>query len=146
MTTRIEVGAEVIALERGALDRWGKGDPRGYVELFDDEITYFDPAQDGRVDGIAAMEALFAPIAGRIRVDRYDMLRPVVQQCGDVALLTFNLVSYRTDDEVERAISRWNATEVYRHTFQGWRISHSHWSYVKPSTDSTLDYPESVTG
>jgi hypothetical protein len=41
-------------------------------------------------------------------------------------------VSYRTDDGVERAISRWNSTEVYRQTALGWRICHSHWSYVCP--------------
>ena len=78
------------------------------------------------------MVALMESIAGKIRVDRYDMRQPVVQQDGDVALLTFNLVSYRTDDGRERAISTWNSTEVYRRTPQGWCIFHSHWSYVKP--------------
>jgi ketosteroid isomerase-like protein len=138
--------AAVIALERAALDRWGQGDPSAYLALFEPDVTYFDPIQERRVDGAEAMRALFAPIAGRIRVDRYDMLDPVVQQCGDVAVLTFNLVSYRTDDGVERAISRWNSTEVYRRTPQGWRIWHSHWSFIKPATDSTGDTPELVTG
>lgn len=132
MTATIDVETEVIALERGALDRWGQGDPQGYVELFDEQITYFDPVQERRIDGRQAMVELMDSIAGRIRVDRYDMLHPVVQETGDVALLTFNLVSYRTDDGVERTISRWNSTEVYRRTPQGWRIWHSHWSYIKP--------------
>jgi ketosteroid isomerase-like protein len=122
----------VIALERAALDRWGRGDPSGYVELFHDEVTYFDPVQDRRVDGRPAMVGLMDSIAGKIRVDRYDMLDPLVQACGDVAMLTFNLVSYRTDGGVERVISRWNSTEVYRRTPQGWRIWHSHWSWVQP--------------
>jgi ketosteroid isomerase-like protein len=124
--------SDVIALERAALDRWGQGDPSAYLERFEPDITYFDPLQERRVDGVDALRALFDPLVGKIRVDRYDMLHPVVQQCGDVAVLTFNLVSYRTDDGVERAISRWNATEVYRRTAQGWRIWHSHWSYIKP--------------
>lgn len=145
MTTTTDVGAEVIALERAALDRWGQGDPRSYVDLFDDEITYFDPIQERRIDGRPAMAALMASIAGMIRVDRYDMLHPVVQQCGDVAMLTFNLVSYRTDDGVEKAISRWNSTEVYRHTAQGWRIWHSHWSFVKPALASGDDNPEAAS-
>jgi ketosteroid isomerase-like protein len=132
MTTAIDVAAEVIALERAALDRWGQGDPSVYLALFADEITYFDPAQEQRVDGAAAMTALFAPITGKIRVDRYDMLRPVVQQHGDAALLSFNLVSYRTDGGRERAISSWNSTEAYRRTPQGWRIFHSHWSFIRP--------------
>jgi ketosteroid isomerase-like protein len=145
MTTTIDLGADVIALERAALDRWGAGDPTGYVELFDHDITYFDPVQDRRIDGRAPMVTLMESIAGRIRVDRYDMLRPVVQRHGDVALLSFNLVSYRSDDGRERVISRWNATEAYRRTTQGWRIVHSHWSYIQPATPSS-EYPESVTG
>ena len=24
---------EIVALERGALDRWGNGDPQGYLEI-----------------------------------------------------------------------------------------------------------------
>lgn len=132
MTTTTDVATEVIALERAALDRWGAGDPEGYVDLFADDITYFDPIQERRLDGRAAMVALMDSIAGKIRVDRYDMLRPVVQQHGDVALLTFNLVSYRTDDGHERVISTWNSTEAYRRTPLGWRIFHSHWSWIRP--------------
>jgi ketosteroid isomerase-like protein len=132
MTSTVDIASDVIALERAALDRWGAGDPVGYVELFADDITYFDPLQERRVDGRAAMVALMESIAGKIRVDRYDMMHPVVQQVGDVALLSFNLVSYRTDGGVERAISSWNSTEVYRRTPEGWRIFHSHWSYIRP--------------
>jgi ketosteroid isomerase-like protein len=138
MTAMVDVAAEVIALERAALDRWGAGDPAGYVELFADDITYFDPIQERRLDGRAAMVALMASITGKIRVDRYDMLHPVVQQQGDVALLSFNLVSYRTDDGRERAISSWNSTEAYRRTPQGWRIFHSHWSYIRPDLKAPL--------
>lgn len=124
--------SDVIALERAALDRWGHGDPSGYLALFEPDVTYFDPTLERRLNGADAMRSLFAPITGKIRVDRYDMLDPVVQQAGEVAVLTFNLVSYRTDDGVERAISRWNSTEVYRYTARGWRIWHSHWSYIRP--------------
>ena len=45
----VDVAAEVIALERAALDRWGQGDPAGYVELFDEDVTYFDPFQERRL-------------------------------------------------------------------------------------------------
>ena len=65
------------------------------------------------------------------------MMHPVVQQSGDVALLSFNLVSYRTDAGVERAISSWNSTEAYRRTPEGWRIFHSHWSYIRPTNSSS---------
>lgn len=127
----LDVSTEVIALERAALDRWGKGDPSGYVELFDEDVTYFDPFQERRLGG-SETTALMRSVTGQIRVDRYDMQEPKVHCIGDVALLSFNLVSYRTDEGQERAISSWNATEVYRRTPPGWRIFHSHWSFVRP--------------
>jgi len=125
--------ATVIALERGALDRWGQGDPGGYLELYAPEVTYFDPVQPARVDGLDAMTALYAPLAGQIRVDRYDMIAPTVQRHGEVALLTFNLVSYqKAHDGTEAAVARWNATAVYRLLGDTWRIIHAHWSFIQP--------------
>ena len=139
--------AEIVALERAALDRWGQGDPSAYLGLFEPDVTYFDPFQERRVDGAAAMAALFAPVTGVIRVDRYDMLDAAVQQAGELAVLSFNLLSYRTDDGRERVISKWNATEVYRRTAAGWRIVHSHWSFTKPAVDSALETSaESLAG
>ena len=124
---------DIIALERGALDRWGKGDPQGFIELFAPEITYFDPTLETRIRGDAQMKAYFAPIIGKVKVDRYDMIDPAVQRHGNTALLTFNLVSYQTQaDGEEKAISRWNSTEVYARLNGVWRIIHSHWSYIKP--------------
>src|SRR6185503_126398 len=110
MTTTVDIASEVIALERAALDRWGAGDPAGYAEIFDDGMTYFDPFQERRLDDHEPRE-LMRSVTGQIRVDRYDMQGARVQCFGDVALLSFNLVSYRSDGGQERAISSWNATE-----------------------------------
>lgn len=124
---------DVVAMERTALDRWGKGDPQGYLEIMADEVTYFDPMQEKRVDGGDAMRKLLAPLAGTIKVSRFDMIDPRVQQHGDSALLTFNLVSYVAQpDGQERAVARWNSSELYARMDGQWRIVHSHWSYVKP--------------
>lgn len=123
----------IIAMERAALDRWGVGDPRGYLEIMAPEVTYFDPVQERRVDGLRAITALLESWTGKIKVDRYDMANPLVQQHTDAALLTFNLVSYRRRaDGTEHAIAHWNSTEVYARVDAGWRIIHSHWSFVKP--------------
>jgi uncharacterized protein (TIGR02246 family) len=123
----------IIAMERAALERWGKGDPQGYLEIFDADITYFDPMQEKRIDGIDAMKAMFAPITGKVSVSRFDMIDPRVQVHGDIALLTFNLVSYQQPpDGAERAVARWNSTETYARVDGQWRIIHSHWSFVKP--------------
>src|SRR5262245_31258443 len=76
----------IITMERAALDRWGKGDPQGFVEIYAPEISYFDPMQEKRIDGLDAMKAMLAPITGKVSVSRFDMLNPRVQARGDVAL------------------------------------------------------------
>ncbi len=121
-----QITAEIIALERAALDRWGAGDPSGYLEISAPEVTYFDPFLQRRVDGLEALAAWYAPLRGTIRIDHYDMIEPKVQVCGDAAVLTFNLASYSGTEAMH-----WNCTEVYRHGQQGWRIVHTHWSIAQ---------------
>src|SRR4030095_16871457 len=80
----------IVAMERTALDRWGKGDPPGYLDIYGPDVTYFDPMQSKRADGLEAMRALLVPLTGKIKIDRYEMLEPKVQQPGDVSILTCN--------------------------------------------------------
>lgn len=127
---------EILALERSALDRWITFDPEGYLDLYAFEVTYFDPNQERRVDGLEAMKMLLAPIKnfkGAIKDARYEMIAPGIQHHGDLLLLTFNLINYgKVGDRPESVVARWNATEVYRRIDGRWRIIHSHWSYIKP--------------
>jgi ketosteroid isomerase-like protein len=68
-----------------------------------------------------------------IQDPRYEMIAPKVQQHGDVALLTFNLINYgKAPGRPEAVLSRWNSTEVYSRIAGKWKIIHSHWSYTKP--------------
>ena len=122
----------IIALERAALDRWGRGDPLGYLEAYASEITYFDPTGERRVDGLAAMGDLYRPLTGKIRVDRYDMIDPKVQHDGNIAVLSYNLVSHVKRPNGEAFAVRWNSTAVYRQIAGTWKIIHSHWSFTKP--------------
>lgn len=129
---------QVIAVERAALDRWGKGDPQGFLQTYGPEVTYFDPFQERRVDGLDEMKDLLAPIAGKVKVDRFEMLHPKVQRYGEVAVLTYNLVNYmRQADGSEKPTGRWNATTVFRRIDGKWRTIHSHWSLVKPQVSET---------
>jgi len=70
---------------------------------------------------------------GKIRVERAEMIDPKVQQQGDIAVLTFNLVSHgaRFGDGPKGDV-RWNSTEVYQRISGQWKIIHSHWSYTQP--------------
>ncbi len=127
---------ELVTLERAALDRWIRADPDGYLDLYAPDVTYFDPQRDKRVDGIEAMQTLLAPMRGAnlpMTDPRYEMIDPKVQASGDIAVLTFNLVSYgKLPDRPEGVLARWNSTEVYRRIDGAWKIIHSHWSYIKP--------------
>jgi ketosteroid isomerase-like protein len=128
-----DLAPTIIAMEQRALARWGKGDPGGYFEIMAPGTTYFDPTLDKRIDGVGALHALIDPFNGKIHVERAEMIDPKVQQQGDIAVLTFNLISHgaRVGDGPKGDV-RWNSTEVYQRISGRWRIIHSHWSYTKP--------------
>lgn len=121
-----QIEAELIAMERAALDRWGAGDPSGYLEISAPDVTYFDPFLERRVDGLEALARRYEPLRGTIHIDRYDMISPRVQVYGDAAVLTFNLVSHSGGIEMH-----WNCTEVYAKMREGWRIVQTHWSITR---------------
>lgn len=119
--------ATILAMERAALDRWAQGDPSGFLEISAPEVVYFDPTLERRLDGLEALTRLYEGVRGRIHLTHYDLINPVVQFCGEAAVLTFNFVGTG-----EGRTSRWNCTEVYRRTLDGWRIIQMHWSFTQP--------------
>jgi len=132
----------IVALERSALDRWGKGDPQGFFDIMASDQTYFDPTTAKRIDGQDALKKLFAPFAGKIKVERYEMIDPTVQRGGDLAVLTFNLVSYGAQlDGGPKSTVRWNSTEVFQRLNGSWKIVHSHWSYIQPALKEEVRKP-----
>lgn len=123
---------EVLALERRALDRWGKGDPGGCLKICAPDVTYFDPAVPKRIDGLNALEQYYALVAGKISIDHFEYLNTDVRVNGDVAILTYNLVSHGRGAEGAPTVgTRWNVTEVYEHLSGDWKIVHSHFSYTE---------------
>ncbi len=114
----------IIAMERAALDRWAKGDPAGFLEITAPDVAYFDPYIAHRIDSRDALAAHY--VLGMIHIDRYEFSDPRVQLGGDVGVLTYNYVSWSGESE-----NRWNCTEVYQRTGEGWRIIQSHWSFTQ---------------
>jgi len=115
----------ILARERQALDRWGKGDPEGFLSINAPDVTYFDPFQEARIDGLPALQALYATIRGKIKIERDEIIDPRVQLLGDAAVLTYRFVSQGSE-----GTARWNCTEVYHCAGGEWRIVHSHWSFT----------------
>lgn len=71
----------LLSLERAAAERWNKGDVEGPLEIYADDVTYFDPITDTRIDGRPAVAEYFRGLwAGKVRVPRYEMLNPRVDR------------------------------------------------------------------
>lgn len=121
-----EIAAKIIGMEKAALDRWGKGDPSGFLEISSKDVVYFDPSLERRMDGLEELKKYYEAARGKIFLDRYELINPHVQTDGKMAVLTFNYVSYTGDSE-----SRWNCTEVYRKEESGWKIIQTHWSITQ---------------
>ena len=122
-----EVSLQIIHMERAALDRWGRGDPDGFLEISAPDVAYFDPFLPERIDGLSALRKYYAELRGQIHIDSYEIVDPEVKVQGEIAILTYCFVSRGGGDEM-----RWNTTEVYRRGADGWRILHSHWSFTQP--------------
>ena len=123
-----QAAADVIALERAALDRWGRGDPSGFLEICAPDVVYFDPFLNFRIDGLDALTVYYEAIRGKIQLERYELLNPKVHVSGRMAVLTFNYVSYGGNENE----FHWNCTEAYRKDRAGWRIIQTHWSFTNP--------------
>ncbi len=125
MKSNPDISSTIISMESAALDRWGRGDPGGFLEISAPDVVYFDPYREKRVDGLQALTDLYRSFWGQIHIDHYELLNPLVQVCEEAAVLTFNYVSYTGSQE-----DRWNCTEVYRRDKGRWQIIQTHWSYT----------------
>ena len=131
----MSVADEILALERAALDRWAKGDPTGCLEICAPDVTYFDPAIPKRIDGLEALTRYYAPITGKVSIERFEYLHTHAKVNGDMAVLTYNLVSHaRAGATAEAGKTRWNVTEVYERSGKQWKIVHSHFSHTESGT------------
>lgn len=115
----------LLNLEVKAMERWGKGDPSGFLEISDQDVVYFDPFTEARIDGLENLTQYYENIRGQIFIDHFDILNPNIIGSGNVYVFTYNFVSFTKNIE-----NKWNCTEVYRKTKSEWKIIHSHWSFT----------------
>lgn len=118
----------IIGMEKAALDRWGQGDPGGFLEISAPDVVYFDPFVEQRLNGIGQLTDLYESLRGKVHIDKYELVEPKVQVSEKMVVLTFNFIGYAGNE-----IHRWNCTEVYRKEVDGqWKIIQTHWSLVRP--------------
>jgi hypothetical protein len=128
--SKINVADKIVAMEKAALDRWIKGDPDGFLEISSDEVTYFDPFLEKRLDGLMVLKKRYETMRGKVNNSHYEMIDPKVQLCGNTAVLTFNFKGYsKNPDGSEKLRSHWHTTEVYSLIHGRWKIISTHWSF-----------------
>jgi len=138
-----KISAIVLSIEKTALHRWNNGDPFGFIDSYADDISYFSPGHNNRIDSIGAMNNLLAPIKGKIYIEKTQMINPRVQISGQTAILTYVLINY-IKNESGRDTSYWHSTSVYKEIKGEWKVIHSHWSHpnkkgTTQDTDNILD-------
>lgn len=121
----------IIALEKAAMEAWINGDPTPYLDLYSKDFTYFDPSQEIRLDGWEKIKELYESMRGEVKLEKFEMINPVVQATDTMAVLTYNMYIYAGEK-----IWKENCTEVYRlEEYNEWKIIHSHLSATKHSID-----------
>jgi ketosteroid isomerase-like protein len=123
----VALSADIVALERKGMDGWLGGSPDAALEMMDPQITYLHFVSEKRLEGVAAVKALFEGYRGMPLFDSYEIVQPKVQEAGDVAILTYLLVT-RNGGVTRKS----NATQVYQKKKEGWRVIHSHFSANNP--------------
>lgn len=126
-----EITQAILAVDDGINERWNRGDVDGALEVYSDDVSYFDPLTELRLDGHAAVEAYFRKVfEGKLKILRND-LHPVVMVSdgGDMAVLHYNLRNIVSDGQGgEKPGTPWNSTQVFRHIEGRWRVVHVDWS------------------
>ena len=121
-----DIQAEIIALEKQALELWNNGNPDGFIDLSSNDVVYIDPAFERKLEGKKALEEYYNQIRGKVQIDHYEMINPVVLVSPKVAVLAYDYEAYR-----DGQIFKMHCTEVYRLDSLGqWKIIHTHWSFV----------------
>ncbi len=136
------VERELMRLENGAMERWRQGDPMGWGEIAAPEVTYVDPGLTKPIVGHAEYLRYLEKLKGQISYDGSEFLNPKVAVYGDLAVLTYNYqaTTRQADGSVKRH-APWNTTEVYARLDGGWKIIHTHWSYVHDVLPDELEIP-----
>lgn len=125
----------ILALEQGINQRWNKGDVDGALEMYSEDVTYFDPLTEQRLEGRKAVETYFRQFfEGKLNILRNDFRNPqvIVSNDGDLAVLNYNLINIVPDGQGgEQPGTPWNSTQVYRLIEGQWRVVHVHWSFTR---------------
>jgi uncharacterized protein (TIGR02246 family) len=116
----------ILKIENAINARWNNGDCTGFLEAYREDVTYFDPLTDRCLIGRHAVKEHFDKYFTGAPVVRSEQFNPtvVVNDVGDIAILTYNLQNYLAGKNGElQPIPLWSCTQVYRLADGKWNIS-----------------------
>lgn len=118
----------ILSHEREALDNWSNGNPHGYFKHAANDITYFDDiGAQNRMEGLEAWDTYAKTLKEMIPPHKYEMVNPLVQVYGDMAILSYHYHPFTLDGEPS---TKWRASVVYSN-INGWKMVHAHWTMEK---------------
>ena len=133
------VAEAIFAIEDSAMEAWRQGNPMRWIEASADDVTYIDPSLVAPVVGRKAYAEYLEPLVGKVFYDASEYVNPRVAFFDGTAVLTYNYHSLRKDENGGlRRTSFWNTTEVYHLFDDGWKIVHTHWSYIQHRPPDSL--------
>ena len=124
-----ELTNEIIALEKGALNKWFKGDTSGYLNIWSkNNFSYFDGAVKKRIDNYEDIKNIVLKnVEGKLFADNYKFEYPRVQSVENMATLTYQLHA-----DTSLIDMHYNCIEVYKKEENAWKVVHSTWSFIRP--------------
>jgi ketosteroid isomerase-like protein len=130
----------ILTLEKSAMERWRSGDTFGFVELSAEDLIYIDPGLTKPILGLDEYREYMKQVEGKIHYQKSEFIDPKVVLAGEAALLSYNYRSSQLAPD-GHIISQtpWNSTEVYFKQAGGWKIAHTHWSFIKHRAPDELD-------
>lgn len=118
----------ILNKEKAALTKWANRDVWGYLNLFAEDATYFDPGTKMKLRGYESIKDYIAPWDGKVYSPSYEIINRDIRIIEKTGILTYNLYNF---DEKGDTTALWNSTEIYQKIKGNWKIVHSHWSLVK---------------
>ena len=89
------ISATIIAIEKVALEKLNKGNPSGYLEIYADNITYFDPFLEKKFDGLKEIKTFYDSLQGAIYVEKYEMIDPLSYRQGILFWVEYVLFCFK---------------------------------------------------
>jgi len=127
----VRAAAEILRLETGAMERWRKGDPTGFLDISTPNVTYFDTGTPARLDVFEELKKEYDKRTGKIHYDVMEFIQPRIQIFDDTAVLFYQFFSTTLNPDGKiKSRTPWNCTEVYVKQNSEWKIVHTHWSYI----------------